>query len=546
MRRALVPALLLAGLLTPATAAAADRYASASSTRESGGCTAFTPCTLPYAASVAQAGETVQVGPGTYPLTGDLSLKSGVGLNGIGDQRPLIRTPSYVYASGASAQQRARVAGVEIDGRLLLGGFADGDQLVVRHSANFQSGVAISGGSVLRNSLVVTTVSSADAVEGDTFAPATVLNSTLIAKGAEAYGAAALGETENFDGNCSVYPANLVLKNVIARGGKADLGAEGQGSGDCEATGKLQVSSSNFRTTHVGSTSASIDFGAANQSSAALTDDAAIFADAVLFRQREGAPTHDAGAADPLVAGLDLDGELRVQDAAVDIGVDELPAPPRAVTGGATDVAQNAATLQAVVTPNGAETRVVFDYGPTDAFGSSTIAQVLPAGGAETPVQARMEGLAAGTTFHFRVRAFNPEDAVQPRATVGSGATFATPGIPPRVVVAHPLPPLPDLLTALTAKKSLRLATFRKRGLRAGFTLGRPATAYVVKLTARLGKRAVTLARVRGTAGPGLRAVTLKPSRKTAGRLRRFKRVRAKLVVTAGTAKLSRAVTIKR
>ena len=542
MRRATLIALIGVFACLPDTAAAADRYASATTTRESGNCTAFAPCTLPYAASIAQAGETVRVAPGTYSLAGDLTMPSGARLSGIGAQRPLIRTPAYVYVAGVSAHQLGRIAGVEIEGRLLLAGFAEGDELIIRHSGG-SSGASISGGSVLRNSLVVTTADTAHAVEGGNFSPATVLNSTLIARGADAYAAGAVGVTEDHNGYCDAYQANLVLKNVIARGGRADLGAEGEGGGGCEATGEMKVSSSNFRTTMVSATDASIEPGAGNQTSAALTDDAAIFADAVMFRQREGAPTHDAGAADPLVGELDLDGETRVQGAAVDIGADELPPAPLAETRAATDVGQNAGTLQAVVTPNAAETHVVFDYGPTAAYGSSTTAQVLPAGSAETPVQVRIEALAAGATFHFRVRAFNPEHAVQPRATAGADAVFTTLAPP----VVGPPAALPDVLAGLTAKKSLKFGTFRRKGLKAGFTLGRPGTAYAVKLTARLGRRTVTLAKARGTAGPGVRTVVLKPSRKTAKRLRKSKRrVKAKLVVTAAATTLSKAVTIRR
>ena len=542
MRRAILIALLGASAGLPGTALAADRYASASTTRETGSCTAFAPCTLPYAASVAQAGETVRVAPGTYTVAGDLLLTPGVRLSGIGAERPLIKTGGTIRLTGASAQQRAVANGIEIEGRLYLGAFADGDEVVVRNGSGFNA-VAVSADAVLRNSLVVTSGNTTDAVAGNSSTPGLVLNSTLIAKGAGAYAASAVGDVDDHDGICSAFPSSLELKNVIARGGKADLRAEGEAGYDCQAQGTIEVSSSNFRTTLVSPSNATITSGAGNQTTPALTDDAAIFADTTLFRQREGAPTHDAGAADALVAGLDLDGEARVLGAAVDIGADELPPPPLAETLAAADVAQTAATLQARVTPNAADTTVVFEYGVTGAYGTRTTAQLLPAGSPATTVHARVEGLAPGTTFHYRVLAFNAGGA-QPRSATGAGATFATLQPPP--VVAPPLIPLPDLLTGLTAKRSVNLKTFGRKGLAVAFTLGRPGTAYAVKLTARLGKRTVTLARAAGTAGPGLRSLKLKPSKKTAGRLRRFKRAKAKLTVSAGTAVATRTVTIRR
>lgn len=59
-------------LLLPASANAAQRWASADSTLKSGTCDATSPCGLEYAVEGAAAGDEVVVAPGTYDLTRSL------------------------------------------------------------------------------------------------------------------------------------------------------------------------------------------------------------------------------------------------------------------------------------------------------------------------------------------------------------------------------------------------------------------------------------------------------------------------------------------
>jgi hypothetical protein len=79
---------------------------------------------------------------------------------------------------------------------------------------------------------------------------------------------------------------------------------------------------------------------------------------------------------------------------------------PAAVTQAATEVGSDAATLNGVVTPNGHDTRYAFVYGTTRYDAHTPIASAGD-GTAPVAVSARIEGLTAATTYHFRLIAFS-------------------------------------------------------------------------------------------------------------------------------------------
>lgn len=551
MRRSILPALLLAFLWVPAGAAAADRHASASSTRTSGECTIILPCTLPYANSIADAGDRLILGSGTYDLgNSGLPVDAGVQMRSLSAVRPVVKG---IVVMLDSEQHSGRVDHLELTG-LYLGRGSIGSDLVLRGG---DSTVYLNGNAVLRNSLVTATSAGGHAV-GVGGKGARLLSSTVIASGADATGILASGSSfkDSVTAVCFATDTSIDIRNTIVRGSAHDVRAEGAPppSGCASAgTAEITINHSNYRTARAVGPGQVVE-GPGNQTSAAQTDDAAIFADTTLYRQRNDAPTQNAGAEDPLLTTLDLDGDARIQEGAVDIGADELPAPPQAVTQPAADVTQSAATLRGLVAPNARETRVVFEYGPTAAYGSRTVEQVLAPGSEARIAEARVEGLTAGTPFHYRVLAFNA-DGVQPRSRAGADATFSTLSPPAVVPTAGPSETLPDALTALRAKRSLKIATFLRRGLKVGVVLGRAATAYDAKLTARLlvrGKRrTITLGHVRGTAGAGPRTLTLTPSRRGKTLLRRAGRVNAKLTLKATPAGGSgvtrtRSVTLRR
>ncbi len=101
-----------------------------------------------------------------------------------------------------------------------------------------------------------------------------------------------------------------------------------------------------------------------------------------------------------------------------------LSAPPRATTGAASGLGASVGSVSAIVDSRGAATQVVFDYGPTPAYGSTAIVNI-PAALSAAPVTSVLSGLAPGTTYHVRVRAINEEGSA-----AGGDMTFATTALP--------------------------------------------------------------------------------------------------------------------
>ena len=132
-----------------------------------------------------------------------------------------------------------------------------------------------------------------------------------------------------------------------------------------------------------------------------------------------------AGAAPALDSPLpELDGETTG------------PLAPLAATTAATAVTDGGATLLGAVGPNGSFTSYRFEWGETAAYGRSVPAVAAPVASdvAVHAVAERLEGLAPGTTYHFRLVATSTRG-------VGYGAdrTFTTTG----TAVVAPADPAP-------------------------------------------------------------------------------------------------------
>ncbi len=82
---------------------------------------------------------------------------------------------------------------------------------------------------------------------------------------------------------------------------------------------------------------------------------------------------------------------------------ERLPPPPTVTTDGASGVATPNATLNATINPNGVDTKDFFEYGTTKNYGFYTNAEDAGAGTNSVPVSAEISGLAAGTTYYFRI-----------------------------------------------------------------------------------------------------------------------------------------------
>lgn len=95
--------------------------------------------------------------------------------------------------------------------------------------------------------------------------------------------------------------------------------------------------------------------------------------------------------------------------------------PPQAATGGSSAVGQTSATVSGTVNPAGLATTYAFEYGTTTGYGTTTTSRDAGAGPDDLAVDADLTGLAAGTTYHYRVRATNADGT-----TVGEDRTFTT------------------------------------------------------------------------------------------------------------------------
>lgn len=95
--------------------------------------------------------------------------------------------------------------------------------------------------------------------------------------------------------------------------------------------------------------------------------------------------------------------------------------PPIAVTGAASGVGPTSATVGGTVNPNGQPTSWWIEYGTGTSYGSKTPAQDAGSGTSSTSVTARLGGLAAARTYHFRLVAQSSAGTVN-----GLDATFVT------------------------------------------------------------------------------------------------------------------------
>lgn len=350
-------ALILAGLAGATTAQGAPLTATATGSASGLTCPAAAPCTLFRALAVAVSGDVVTLAAGDHALPASAAVKEGVRLQGAPGPRPTITAP----AAGGPALSVGGIGGIPVPGApasvshvrivspnpgatLQLGRGSSAEGLVVETTgADSGAVLVVAGGATLRSSLIVARgtggtaalmVQSTPSVVLSTSASAQVRNVTAIATSPLGRGVLVSAPTASgiTPGSCSNPFAGFGLRNVIARGGAADL--QLIASGPCKGTARLDVDHSNFRTVSVeaatvDSPASAVTNGFNNQTSAAETADAAVFADAA-YHQAASSPTIDAGVAD-LLPPTDIDGEPIPMRAGPDIGADEIaPATPAA------------------------------------------------------------------------------------------------------------------------------------------------------------------------------------------------------------------------
>jgi phosphodiesterase/alkaline phosphatase D-like protein len=130
-----------------------------------------------------------------------------------------------------------------------------------------------------------------------------------------------------------------------------------------------------------------------------------------------------------------------ISTGAVTVGVDKTfvttgtapapSAPPAVSTQSATQLAQSSMTLNGLVDPKGKPTAYYFEYGTTTKYGYETASADAGAGNNDVKATAQLTGLAANTTYHFRLVAVSAGGTA-----LGADRTATTPPPPPAVVTS--------------------------------------------------------------------------------------------------------------
>jgi hypothetical protein len=117
-----------------------------------------------------------------------------------------------------------------------------------------------------------------------------------------------------------------------------------------------------------------------------------------------------------------------------DLSFETLGQSASSVAQSATNVSTTAATLNGTVNANNSSTTVTFEYGTSTNYGSTAIATQSPVTGSSvTNVNVNILGLAAGTTYHFRIKTVNSGGIVY-----SNDLTFITLGSAPLGITQAP------------------------------------------------------------------------------------------------------------
>ena len=116
------------------------------------------------------------------------------------------------------------------------------------------------------------------------------------------------------------------------------------------------------------------------------------------------APTRSVFQARPSAAPVDRSVTVGSQSALLDLVYASGAIVPEVNTAAATDVTAASAKLNGTVNANGTACIYYFEYGPTAAYGTSTVSYSTSA---NSSVAVSISGLTDGDTYHFRLVASN-------------------------------------------------------------------------------------------------------------------------------------------
>jgi Ca2+-binding RTX toxin-like protein len=413
-------------LLLPAGAGAATaRFAAPGGSTTDADCDQAHPCEIRRAVTtVAKSGDDVTIAPGTYNLTATLTVGAqNVTLHGqAGAGRPSISIDPGANHLGLVLSKGSALRHVSIQDMVdntdaIRGGLGGNtvEDVAVTSGSNATI-VDLYGTSVIRDSTVRGTGSGNIGIEG-TLGTLTIRNVTVMPGTPNSWAFSSFVRASSAAGS------TLDVRNSIAMGGTdpsdADLHAQ---SNDPAHASNVNVSYSNFRTTATFGSPASVNNLGHNQTALPKLADPG----AGDFHQVAGSPTIDKGVPGNDIGTTDLDGDPRVLGFAPDIGADEFVPPglPTAVTGGTTNVTRRGAVLHGAVNPHGRPTTYTFEFGTTSKYGLETAPRSAGANGTAVPAAAAIDGLAARTLFHYRLRAVNASGVA-----FGKDRTFRTKGL---------------------------------------------------------------------------------------------------------------------
>jgi hypothetical protein len=285
-------------------------------------CAQSDPCDIQTAVEdpSVNGGDTVIVLPGTYSLaTNPLTPTTAITIQG-GPGQPvprLVATSGNALALFSGTARRLYVESASGTGSVvdLIGAGVVGEQLEVVGTGTTGRTVQLRDGALLRDSFIWNRDFAGSAVVTGG-SGAAMRNVTAIASTAGGQGVLS---------SADFGPSQVVtLHNVIARGAGQGIDAEDNGAAPEPDDIDVTVTNSNYSSVSEAPPEAEVVEGPGNQTGPPL------FANEATgdFHQLAGSPTIDAGAVDPLLGAVDIDGEPRNQGPAPDIGADEFTVIP--------------------------------------------------------------------------------------------------------------------------------------------------------------------------------------------------------------------------